>query len=296
MIYLLFEQEYNVINPVETEFVKRYNKASIKRFSGDATKADFAGLTNAPVLNREWLIICSGSFRHVRDLYPTKNTILWKVTRRAELEHALLSLDGMQFKLVDNYKISPDVVRAWICRELGVTEKIAKTLYNRCAGNLKALVTAVDVLKGLDTITRSAVIKNVPKVNGVSCLGLVQYLIGEQTRYSRVEIVQFIYEFRYAFSWLKTQLLSEIKKYLNVFLDVDSGDLQYGSVHEYVQNNKTLGISEYRLQKMIEAHRYVSTEKIYLLSLMLQELPSGSDGVVQLLKIVEVGGYDEYFM
>lgn len=301
MIYLLLEQEGNVISPVEPEFVKRYDRGSIKRFSSDVGRADLAGLDTPPLFNNEWLIICNGLIKGIPYLYPDKNTVLLKVFRRSDLSKVMDRLSSSSFcvKVIDNYQIPKETVLGWIMSNLSVTISVAKTLYNQCSGSMKAIVTAVDVLKHCGVVTSGVITKNVPKAYSVNAVSFTQYLIGEQTKLTRYEVAQFLFDFRYAFDWLQKRVLEELQRYLDVFYAVDSGELRMNNFREFLKNTKIKSImscSEYRLSKMIEVHNYISTEKVYFLWLSVSVLPKGMSGVRGLLKLVKIGGYDEYDM
>lgn len=301
MICVLLEQEYNEMNSVEAEFISKFKSSSVKRLGNEKqNKMDLSIFDEPPLFDDAWLIICSSASKKLLDeLSPDKNVILIKVTRKSALQNVLDRLDGFEYQFIDNYKIDKDVMKKWICEQLKVDEAIATYLYNRTGANTKAIAESVRLLSVLPEVTRAAVRDCIPKAHRVTIYSMVQYLLGIASRVEYSEIMQMLYDFRYASKWLQKSLLQELKVYAEVYNAMDSGELTLQNYREYrdLSNIKSIrGCADYRLRNLIESHNYVSSELVYYLIFRIKSLRRGPDFLAELIKLFEVGGNDVYSM
>lgn len=300
MIYILLEQEGNVINSVEQDFLKRYHKTSIKRYaSDDVDKSELSTLQSPPLFDSNWLVVCTSARRWLSKCYPEKNTILIKVSRKSSLQQVLQSIPDIEYKVIDNYSVPKDLVISWIMKNLRVTDYVAKRLYNRAAGRLKEIAVAVDLLKTLPSVNLDAVNTYTNKVNRVGIFDLVQYLLGISEDVSPTEMVQFIYDFRYAISWVLNSVTAELQLYFDVYMAMDTGELSLTNFRDFIGSTDIQSVrvcKPYRIQKIIESHDVVSTELVYFLILQIKSMPTGKSGVEQLLQLMKIGGNNVYSM
>lgn len=297
MIYVLLEQESNVINSVEQEFIKRYHKTSIKRFGReDLQKKELEMYAKPPLFNNEWLIVCSSVQRWLVNCYPDRNTILICVRRKGELQTVLSAISSMEYRFIDNYKVDKEVVLTWVEKELSVGSRLAARLYNRVSGNLREVVNAVTCLRAMPVITKSVIDSYVTETSGIQIWRLVQYLLGISNDLEFAEIAQMLSDYRYAVKWLRDSLVRELGIYLEVYRLMDCGEMGLQDYHVTKQDgSKELQTcSDYRLRKIIESHLVVSTDVVYFLYLYLQRVGVGVNGTSELLEIFKIGGNNVY--
>lgn len=294
MIYVLLEQEKNIINSVEYEFVSRYHKDSIKRFGRERLSySEFDRFRVPPLFDSGWLIIASALSRtQILKCLPEKNVLLLKVTRRSLLSDVLETLDGLSYKVIDNYVVDKEIVQAYIQKELKCTPSIASYLYGRQQGRISAIVNAIDVLKLLPKVTRSTINQYTEKINSVTPVGVVQYMLGISESIRQDELIDFLYSFRYADKWLRAELLKQLELYYLTFSAVDSGELTLQNFREFLEvaPRQFKDCKEYTLKKMIEAHKYVSCELVMFLKLQISSLPASELFLRGVMELVKVGG------
>lgn len=299
MLYVVLESEFNVITPIEDAFIQYYHESSIVRIgSKDLSAQDIEKVKQPPLFNREWLIIC-GEIRtdSIGMLKPDSNTIILKVTKKHKLNVLLEAVRKYQYVLISNMTIEHETMIQWIVSELGTTQSIAQRIYKRAGGRTKLIVTGVQQLSGMQNITAKTVDQYIESAHTVNISMLVQYVLGISSNVSYDGIIQFLYTFRHARTWLRDCLVSEILIYLEVFKEMDRGNLDITNFRQfktYTENKIISALSEYRLQCIVESHRYVSTELVYYLWLYCQSIHSGVTGVRQILMLVKTGGNNVY--
>ena len=298
MIYAVLEQDGNVINPVEKEFVSKFHKSAVKRVGKDGCAgADVSVLKHPPLFGNRWLVICdSGIPKKFEQLQPDDNCIFLRFRSKDNLKKALTVLENYEFKIVDNYTISAEVMCNWVSAKLNVGPKVAKHLYNRVHGSQKYVVEAVDRLSVLNNVTMKAIDDLVDELGTVTVAQVAGYCIGADTRITETEALNFIYQFRYASKWLKKSMIATLELYYAVYSLMDNGTLTLQNFREFLKttDDKNFKLcSEYRLRKMIESHDVVSTELIYYTLLNVRCMPIGLDGIRFLIGIIKAGGNRE---
>lgn len=301
MIYILLEQKNNIINPVEDDFVKKYHRSSVKRFGEEEpTKEDLELFEKPPLLNNEWLIICSWLDKKTAERFRAdRNVVLLKVTRRNQLTDVVDKLEGCEYRIIDNYQIDKEVMIHWVMYELHVDHPTAGYLYNRVLGHVGQLVDAVGKLKVFPVISKSLIRQNVEPYNTVNVFSMVQFLCGISSGITFHNVAKTLYYYRYAGKWLKNSLVQELQLYLEVFTAMDCGELDLTNFRQFIEVSHSKMIREckpYRVQKIIECHRVVSTELIIYLILQIQSIPNGVAGIRCLLELFKAGGSNVYSM
>lgn len=301
MIYVLLEQEYNVMNSIEDEFIRKFKKSSVRRFGNERVAVqDLTEFKSVPLFDSCWLIICGPKMiRNLQSLHPQRNVILIKVTRKGQLASTVDALGSYRTEIIDNYKVDKEVVLAWIENELNISERLSKYLYNRVQGNLKSVVEGVRLLALLPKVTQASIRETVREHDGVSIYAIVQYMLGIGDRVRYEHIVQMLYDFRYATSWLVSSILQELKIYSFVYDAMDAGELKLTNYREYMLScsNKTIrDMSAFRMKKLVESHNCVSTELVYFLIFKIESLPSGNATLPEIVKLIKVGGNNVYSM
>lgn len=299
MIYVLLEQEQNVINSVEDEFIQKFKKSSVRRFGNErVAAASLVEFKTPPLFDSCWLIICGNRMiSNLAQLIPDKNVILIKITKKGDLAKTIESLGSWEYEVIDNYKVESSVVIEWVMKQLGINEKLAKYLYNRVQGNLKGVVEGTRKLALLPKVTQTSIRETVREYNGVSVYSIVKYMLGVEERVQYEQIMQMLYDFRYATNWLITSILRELKLYCFIYDAMDAGELTLLNYHEFLRNcsdSTVRGLQPYRVKKLIESHAWVSTELVYFLRFRIEALHGNV--LPEIVKLIKVGGNNVYSM
>lgn len=299
MIYVLLEQEQNVINSVEDEFIQKFKKSSIRRFGNEkVAAASLVEFKTPPLFDSCWLIICGNRMiSNLAQLIPDRNVILIKITKKGDLTKTIESLGSWEYEVIDNYKVESSVVIEWVMKQLGINEKLAKYLYNRVQGNLKGVVEGTRKLALLPKVTQTSIRETVREYNGVSVYSIVKYMLGVEERVQYEQIMQMLYDFRYATNWLVTSILRELKLYCFIYDAMDAGELTLLNYHEFLRNcsdNTVRSLQPYRVKKLIESHAWVSTELVYFLRFRIEALHGNV--LPEIVKLIKVGGNNVYSM
>ncbi len=297
MIYVLLEQEQNVINSVEDEFIQKFKKSSVRRFGNEkVAAASLVEFKTPPLFDSCWLIICGNRMiSNLAQLIPDKNVVLIKITKKGDLTKTIESLGSWEYEVIDNYKVESSVVIEWVMKQLGINEKLAKYLYNRVQGNLKGVVEGTRKLALLPKVTQTSIRETVREYNGVSVYSIVKYMLGIEERVQYEQIMQMLYDFRYATNWLTTSILRELKLYCFIYDAMDAGELTLLNYHEFLRNcsdSVVRNLQPYRVKKLIESHAWVSTELVYFLRFRIEALHGNV--LPEIVKLIKVGGNNVY--
>ena len=297
MIYIIFEQDRNQINPVEPAFISKFNKSSIKRIGKEGCNSlDVTSLKKGPLFNKAWLLLCENEVpKHLELLQPDLNCILIHANSKKALQKVVTGVEQYTYKIIDNYQIPKEVVLSWIMHELNVGDRVARHLYNRVHGYQKQIMEAVNKLSVLPVVTMKNIDTLVEDMGTVTIYHVVQHMLGIPTKVSEIEILEFIYRFRYADKWLKTSITNELKIYYETYLLQDDGILSLENFREFLKgtdNSIYKSCSEYKLKKLIESHDSISTELVYYVMLQVSCMPAKMNGILLLMDLIKAGGND----
>lgn len=285
MIYVLYENRFNVINPVLSEFYEKYPESTRIFYDDRANFFDFDKISTPPLLSSGWLIICnkkvSASLVRKMDDALSSNVIIVKATSSAELQQISINLEGVPYKLIDNYLIEKNTVIAWIHRNMTCERDVALYLYKRLHGRVSDIVLSVNMLQSISIVTKSDVNKYVQKSSRYSVNDLILFIVKDKkcAGMSYSSVVSVIHTFRYAMPWLLNTLIDGIDLYILVFNLISAGELSLHNYKEYktITSNKNIGsLTDYRLHQIVSSYGSISTE--YLL--YLRQLICTVDGSV----------------
>lgn len=169
MIYLLLEEENNLINSVITKLSSKMRASSVVRLHRKIEESDVLKYKQPPMFDNGWFIVYDGNNNSVIKTlcsYDKNVTIVQAHTYSAgeKLMSDMVSA-SLSFKVIDNLKIPKEEKLAYIRRELSLSETDVNYLYNRTRGYTKNLVQAVLSLKALPQINRSIIKAVVPKTS-----------------------------------------------------------------------------------------------------------------------------------
>ena len=294
MIYLLLEEENNLINSVITKLSSKMRASSVVRLHRKIEESDVLKYKQPPMFDNGWFIVYDGNNNNVIKTlcsYDKNVTIVQAHTYSAgeKLMSDMVSA-SLSFKVIDNLKIPKEEKLAYIRRELSLSETDVNYLYNRTRGYTKNLVQAVLSLKALPQINRSIIKAVVPKTSRYGLGDVFLFLIGADTKIKYEECIEVIYRYRYATEFLKEFLQKNIKAYLEIYELLSKGTLTLYNYKE-LRLSKDYKIlttfSEYQLYKVIERYKSISYEYLYFLSLNIAKIPSHSRGILAIINLLQ---------
>lgn len=294
MIYLLLEEENNLINSVITKLSSKIRDSSVVRLHRKIEESDVLKYKQPPMFDNGWFIVYDGNNNSVIKTlcsYDKNVTIVQAHTYSAgEKLMSDMASASLSFKIIDNLKIPKEEKLAYIRRELSLSETDVNYLYNRTRGYTKNLVQAVLSLKALPQINRSIIKAVVPKTSRYGLGDVFLFLIGADTKIKYEECIEVIYRYRYATEFLKEFLQKNIKAYLEIYELLSKGTLTLYNYKE-LRLSKDYKIlttfSEYQLYKVIERYKSISYEYLYFLSLNIAKIPSHSRGILAIINLLQ---------
>ncbi len=294
MIYLLLEEENNLINSVITKLSSKMRASSVVRLHRKIEESDVLKYKQPPMFDNGWFIVYDGNNNSVIKTlcsYDKNVTIVQAHTYSAgEKLMSDMASASLSFKIIDNLKIPKEEKLAYIRRELSLSETDVNYLYNRTRGYTKNLVQAVLSLKALPQINRSIIKAVVPKTSRYGLGDVFLFLIGADTKIKYEECIEVIYRYRYATEFLKEFLQKNIKAYLEIYELLSKGTLTLYNYKE-LRLSKDYKIlttfSEYQLYKVIERYKNISYEYLYFLSLNIAKIPSYSRGILAIINLLQ---------
>ena len=294
MIYLLLEEENNLINSVITKLSSKMRASSVVRLHRKIEESDVLKYKQPPMFDNGWFIVYDGNNNSVIKTlcsYDKNVTIVQAHTYSAgEKLMSDMASASLSFKIIDNLKIPKEEKLAYIRRELSLSETDVNYLYNRTRGYTKNLVQAVLSLKVLPQINRSIIKAVVPKTSRYGLGDVFLFLIGADTKIKYEECIEVIYRYRYATEFLKEFLQKNIKAYLEIYELLSKGTLTLYNYKE-LRLSKDYKIlttfSEYQLYKVIERYKNISYEYLYFLSLNIAKIPSYSRGILAIINLLQ---------
>lgn len=294
MIYLLLEEENNLINSVITKLSSKMRASSIVQLHRKVEESDVLKYKQPPMFDNGWFIVYDGNNNSIIKTlasYDKNVTIIQAHTYSAgEKLMSDMASASLSFRIIDNLKIPKEEKLAYIRRELSLSETDVNYLYNRTRGYTRNLVQAVLSLKALPQINRSIIKAVVPKTSRYGLGDVFLFLIGADTKIKYEECIEVIYRYRYATEFLKEFLQKNIKAYLEIYELLSKGTLTLYNYKE-LRLSKDYKIlttfSEYQLYKVIERYKSISYEYLYFLSLNIAKIPSYGRGILAIINLLQ---------
>ena len=288
MLFILLESDYNVINPVVPRLSNNFKKDCIKTIKSTSTIADLEIYKKPPLFELGWFLIYSGTDNKIISFLGklTQNVTVIKVSNVAQGEQIaeVLINKHIEFKLINNLKISKKDKLAYIMQELQISDADCNYLYNRTRGYLKDLISAINSLKNLQCVTRQDIKTLVPKTSKYGLNNLYNYLIGVEEDMTYEQAVTLIYKYRYGLEFLREFLLDKLRQQMLVFKYIASGELTFENYKVFKSESLT-SLTTYQLYKMIEQYKIVSFDLLYFLFTSIEKIPINDSGTVMLLNI-----------
>lgn len=290
MIIFLIENDLysidsnNLVKQLETKF-PRTSTLSLTNRNLEYVKNTVSN--SKPLLTSKWLII-GNQLKEISVLTMVKNLydnvlVLRYNNKSKEVEDLMKILKSMSidFNLVDNVNLSEARLVSYVSSELDLSEADARTLVKRCNHYIPYINESVFALKSLGRqIERKDILNFVVKRSSFNTLSLFNHVIGFK-RVSNEVVSRFLYDFRYALKFLKTDLLEKLDDALLVYSLMNEGLLSPSNFKEFTFPRK-LKISDYLLKSLIlDINKSVSYETLIYTKLAISKI----DHFYQLVEI-----------
>lgn len=278
MIIVLLENKVYAIDSLIGRVRREFPDSSILEVNKN-NRFDMLKLSNTtPLLTNGWVIICNERMNTQQCLPFCKNpnnlTILHTTPKNKSDVLNFLAENKLEFSLVDNINVSKETLIDYVSSELKLTEKESKTLCNKCNNYLPYVLESVALLQTLGRqVTRNDILKFIDKRTTMSIVSLFNHVIGFKTLDSSL-VATYLYDFKYAFGYLKTKLLSYIDDAIYIYTLMDSGLLGPDNYKDY-KFDKKLTVSDYMVKNIIlNIHRKVSFEILLLTKIKVSKCNS----------------------
>lgn len=296
MILVVFEDPNNHINSVVERIVNKFPNETIEHIYGSKVNPEkIQMLSQKPLLFKGWLIIFENgkvNIEQLNKLNVKDNLILIRVTSAKMLADVKNLLGDIEYQVRINNKLNEEIVQNWIANELKCSKSAAERLYKKCDGYLTKINDSVTVLKNCDNVTVQVVDTYIGKQSSAKSFDVVEYLLlGAACGCSYREIVKYLYDYRYAMSWLLKTIINSLELYIKVFTYEIDGSLSLVNYNEFLQTTEDKDIrnlSEYRLSKMLQMHEKVSLEYVYFILLNIQGIQDNTFGLYKLIKLLRI--------
>lgn len=243
--------------------------------------------SSKPLLTEGWLILANNLKESpalmVSKMVGNNILVLKYQTKNSSVDDIMkmLKSNNIAFKLLDNFNIKEDKLISYVSEELLISETDAKTLVKRCNNYLPYINESLFALKALDRkITRKDILNFVLKRSSFNTLSLFNHVIGYK-RVSNDVVSRFLYDFKYALKYLKTDLVDKLEDAILIYSLMNEGLLNARNFKDYEYPRK-LKISEYLLRSLVlDIYSEVSFETLLYTRLTILKIES----TFQLLQI-----------
>lgn len=293
MILVVLENEFNIINSVVDSLGHKVHASTIKRFTAREPEDDeILMLKQQPLMGNNWVIVLNRkSLRWIKQFELNRDLIIVQFNSKKEYESNKSRIPS-GFKIIDNMNVDKTVVLEWVEKELSVSSSLAKLVYSRAKGRLKNIVEGVNALKSLDKVTHADILACVEPPFKVSVYDVFYTMLGIGRSNNYEEIISFLYKFNDSGRWLKQTLLKLLDDYIQVFTDVEKGELSLKNIESFktLSNDKLYKeLSVAQLYRIIELHDNLSLEYLYLLKYTITKFRN-DEVAMGLCSLVKLGG------
>lgn len=286
MIVVLLENKVYCIDSLIKKVKSNFPGSSILEVNRSNRFEMLKMVKTKPLLTNKWVIICDARLNVLQceEFFKRdEDLVILNVTSstKSEVINTLESLN-LPYSLVDNVNVSKKTLVDYVSLELSLSEKDATTLCNKCNHYLPYVLESVSLLKTLGRdVNKNDILKFIDKKTTVNLTSLLFHLMGYRVLDSSV-VSSYLYDFRYAFDYIKSNLVAYIEDCIYVYSLIESGFLGADNVKDY-QFDRKLKISDYVLKTIVmDIHKKVSFEFLLLLKIKITKCT----GMYMLLNIV----------
>lgn len=278
MIIVLLENKVYAIESLIGKIKSEFPKSSILEVNRSNRFEMLKLSETTPLLTDGWIILCSERLNILQILPFTKNSKNLVVinatnTSKSDIINCLED-NKLEFSLVDNINVSKETLIKYVSNTLSLSEKDSKTLCNKCNNYLPYVLESVTLLQTLGRdVTRNDVLKFIDKRTTLNVHSLFLHLIGYRVLEETL-VSTYLYDFKYAFSYMKTKLLAYLDDSIYIYTLIESG-LLGGDNYKTYQYDKKLTISDYTLKNLVlYVHKEISFEVLLLTKIKVSKCTS----------------------
>lgn len=278
MIIVLLENKVYAIESLIGKIKSEFPKSSILEVNKSNRFEMLKLADTTPLLTEGWIVICHERLNIVQILpfcKNTKNLIIINVNQSTKTDVINCLLENkLEYSLVDNVNVSKETLIKYVSETLSLSDKDSKTLCNKCNNYLPYVLEAVTLLQTLGRqITRNDILKFIDKRTTLNVHSLFLHVIGYKVLDESL-VSTYLYDFKYAFSYIKGKLMSYIDDSIYVYSLIESGLLGADNYIGY-QFDKKLTISEYVLKNLVlYVHKEISFEVLLLTKIKVSKCTS----------------------
>lgn len=241
-------------------------------------------LKDSPLLTKKWYVDISSNVNNILlSKVLTYNNINVVRTSTSDYKEKLsLCSKYGECKFINALKLDRDSIKSFICNELNVDSELGDFIYERCNGYTPNILESVTLLKSLSKdIKKSDITKYVKPTPPVSVKSLFLHIIGLK-KIKQKSLVLFLYNFRYAIKYLKTELLKLFDIVIKIYNDLLEGNLDLSDIKGYISDNRLKVSDLFVIEILDSVVRNIPIENIYLLRYKIFQL----EDTVELLNFI----------
>lgn len=300
MIIVLYENVANIILPFMDSISEKYPKSSRGILNRRDKVGDVAAkFSKPPLFNSGWLIECD-SGAAVSAIEKTQeinanNVVVIRVTNQKALQNVRERLAKVDYRFVDNYRLTQTEIINWVQKELGCSFVVADLVYERTKGKIQDVIAAVGVLSVIDRLAPEDVRRYVEKSNRFGVHDLLLWLVGAPPRgMKQTDAIKIVYNYRFAIDWLMKYLIQSVNTYIVVFNYAIHGDLSLLNYQEFrkISNDKHISdVTEYQLKKILELFGKISLEYLFYIGTLMSTFDTKSQiTCYKIIQLIKLGG------
>jgi hypothetical protein len=295
MNIILAEASRYPIGSFMDEVKKKYTAGSILYCTSNNLIEIRKKIVSPPIYSRGWVLIFSLKTYDESTLESfdsPDNVCIYIVRSRDDLEtlSIKMSLADLEYIKVDNMDPPKYKVVEYIQSELKIEEDLAEYIYNRNRGSLARVARSVDLLYGVNTITKAVIQRYTDPSPVVSYQDLFDYIIGVPIKYQHKDVLKLIKQYRHGVKYIMKFIYERFESYLEIYEHIEVGDLSIENYDDFKSkySAKYKDMTEYSFKKAVESYRTVSRDKLYYLYWLYKKEVGDRGSVISLLLLLRL--------
>lgn len=259
-------------------------RSSIIRMEPKNTRTCISLMKGKPTLTSTWLVFVDMKVSDIvlESISGLPNCINIVFTKSVDAERKLsICRKGGDSKLLDMINVDKESCVSYITSRLNTSEKLSKSIADKCNYFLPYIEEAILVLEMIDKeVTKSDVDLYIQKRSNLTVNSLFYHLVGFKTLSSQI-VSDFLYQYKFAFPYIKKKLLLLFSESEKIYKSIENGNLGLDNIKDYLKNNK-VKISEYMISVLIsKIHPIIGLGELVLIKISIDKI----DDMVNLLSL-----------
>lgn len=270
------------------ELVEQFPKSSTVGINPRNTKGLIPTLNGSPTLTDNWLVLVDKRVGDtvIAELAGMKTCINVFYAKANNVNYiAALCREHGDCQIVDMLNMDEPSTINYVKTKLNVNESVARELVKRCKCYLPYIEESMLTLKSLqEPITINHVKEYIQKRSETTVFTVFYHLVGlKRKRLS--ELGLFLYQYRYAYPYIKKRLQKIFTETIKLYKDIELGKLGGDNIKDYLSENK-MEVSEYFVRRIVlELHETMTVDELYLHKIIIDK----TDNMPTLLSVLERG-------